>query len=77
MSEIELLRREVAALVAHLSPYIGQDEMQARYQVTSQTLRAMENRREIPERCRGRWLRVEVLSWESARNMHGKHHKPA
>ena len=35
MSEIELLRRELAHLVANLSPYIGQDEMQSRYQVTA------------------------------------------
>jgi hypothetical protein len=77
MSELELLRREVANLVANLSPYIGQEEMQARYSVTGQTLLAMERRGEIPTRARGRWLRTEVLSWESAQNMHGKHGEPA
>jgi predicted DNA-binding transcriptional regulator AlpA len=67
MSEIELLRREVAALVSNLSPFIGQEEMQARYGVTSKTLLAMERRKEIPTRVRGRWLRSEVLDWEAAR----------
>ena len=56
MSELELLRREVANLVANLSPYIGQEEMQARYQVTGQTLLSMERRGEIPARARGRNL---------------------
>lgn len=72
MSELELLRREVANLVAHLSPYIGQEEMQARYDVTGQTLLAMERRGEIPTRTKGRWVRSEVLAWETARNLHGK-----
>lgn len=66
VSEIELLRREVASLVANLSPYIGQEEMQARYGVTGQTLLAMERRGEIPGRVRGRWIRSEVLKWELA-----------
>ena len=70
MSELELLRREVANLVANLSPYIGQEEMQARYNVTGQTLLAMERRKEIPARVKGRWLRSEVLQWESARLLH-------
>ena len=77
MSELELLRREVANLVANLSPYIGQEEMQARYQVTGQTLLAMERRGEIPVRARGRWIRSEVLAMECAQNMHGKCRKPA
>lgn len=64
MTEIELLRREVYALVASLCPFIGQDEMQARYKVTSKTLLAMERRKEIPTRVRGRWLRTEVMEWE-------------
>ena len=66
MSELELLRREVASLVANLSPFIGQEEMQSRYNVTGQTLRAMERRKEIPTRVKGRWLRTEVLAWEAA-----------
>ena len=70
MSEIELLRREVKSLVASLSPYIGQEEMQARYQVTGQTLLAMERRKEIPMRNRGRWLRTEVIEWEAVKSPH-------
>ena len=70
MSELELLRKEVANLVANLSPYIGQEEMQARYDVTGQTLLAMERRKEIPTRVKGRWLRSEVLAWESAKIPH-------
>ena len=66
MSELELLRREVASLVANLSPFIGLEEMQSRYNVTGQTLRAMERRKEIPTRVKGRWLRTEVLAWEAA-----------
>jgi hypothetical protein len=72
MSELELLRREVATLVANLSPFIGQEEMQARYNVTGQTLLAMERRKEIPTRVKGRWLRTEVLAWESAQKPHDK-----
>lgn len=67
MSELELLRREVVNLIAHLSPYIGQEEMQARQQVTGQTLLAMERRGEIPKRVNGRWIRSEVLAWECAK----------
>jgi hypothetical protein len=70
------LRREVSNLIAHLSPFIGQEEMQARYHVTGQTLLAMERRGEIPVRARGRWIRAEVLDWETARNLHEKHGKP-
>jgi hypothetical protein len=70
MSELELLRREVATLVANLSPFIGQEEMQARYNVTGQTLLAMERRKEIPTRVKGRWLRTEVLAWEASRLPH-------
>jgi len=61
---IEKLRREVSMLIAALSPYIGQEEMQARYGVTGQTLLAMERRGEIPTRVKGRWSRVEVLAHE-------------
>ncbi len=65
MSELKSLRQEVARLVASLSPYIGQEEMQQRYGVTGQTLLAMERRKEIPTRVRGRWLRAEVVQWEA------------
>ena len=68
MSELELLRREVASLVANLSPFIGQEEMQSRYNVPGQTLLAMERRKEIPTRVKGRWLRTEVLAWEYSQN---------
>lgn len=70
MSEIELLRREVASLVANLSPFIGQEEMQARYGVTGQTLLAMERRKEIPTRVKGRWVRSEVIAWEAGSLTH-------
>jgi hypothetical protein len=65
MSELEQLRREFSRLVASLSPWIGQEEMQSRYNVTGKTLLAMERRREIPTRVNGRWSRTEVVAWES------------
>ena len=65
MTELEHLRREVTRLIASLSPWIGQEEMQARYGVTGKTLLAMERRREIPTRANGRWSRLEVVEWES------------
>ena len=65
LKELKSLRQTMEALVCQLSPYIGQDEMQARYMgVTGQTLLAMERRKEIPTRIRGRWSRAEVLEWE-------------
>ena len=70
MSEVELLKREVSALIAALSPYIGQEEMQARYSVTGQTLLAMERRGEIPTRVGGRWLRADVLEHECQKVTH-------
>lgn len=63
--EVKQLREAVSILINQLSPYIGQDEMQTRYGVTGQTLLAMERRKEIPTRIRGRWRRDEVLNWES------------
>ena len=62
--ELQQLRREVVSLMAMLSPYIGQEEMQARYGVCGKTLLAMERRGEIPYRVRGRWNRAEVLQVE-------------
>lgn len=62
--EIRQLRETVNALIANLSPYIEQAEMQGRYGVTGQTLLAMERRREIPQRVRGRWVRADVVDWE-------------
>lgn len=63
--ELRQLKETVSMLVANLSPFIEQAEMQTRYGVTGQTLLAMERRKEIPQRVRGRWVRREVLEWES------------
>ena len=65
MSDLEKLRREVAGLVAALSPWISMEEMQARYIVCSKTLLAMERRGDIPTRVKGRWSRADVMEWES------------
>ncbi|NVO08218.1 MAG: hypothetical protein HXX19_20790 [Rhodoferax sp.] len=64
LSVVNLLVAEVARLSAALSPWVGSDEMLARYGVTIKTLAAMEKRGEIPYRVRGRWLRSELLEWE-------------
>lgn len=63
--ELRQLRETVNTLVANLAPFIEQAEMQSRYNVTGQTLLAMERRKEIPQRVRGRWLRAEVVAWET------------
>ena len=65
MSDLEKLRREVAGLVAALSPWISMDEMQARYGVCGKTLLAMERRNDVPTRVKGRWSRADVMEWES------------
>lgn len=65
MSEIELLRKEIARMAQAVAPWIGQEEMQSRYSVTGKTLLAMERRREIPPRVNGRWRRSEVMEWEA------------
>lgn len=62
---LHALRQEVTALINAVSPYIGQDEMQARYGVCSKTLTAMERRGEIPFRVRGRWKRTDVMAYEA------------
>lgn len=62
--ELKMLRREVVNLVSQLSPYIGMEEMQARYSVCGKTLLAMERRGEIPIRKKGRWIRADVLQRE-------------
>ena len=64
LAEIRTMRQQFDALLSSLSPWIGQDEMQARYGVCGKTLLNMERRREIPPRKNGRWSRVEVLKWE-------------
>lgn len=63
--EIRNLRREVAALIASLSPFVGTDEMCKRYDCTSKTLHNMERDGRIPFRKSGKWNRVELLKWES------------
>ena len=63
--ELQRMRREFSALVASLSPWIGMEEMKARYGVIGKTLLEMERRKQIPERVNGRWLRSEVIAWES------------
>ena len=67
LSVVNLLAAEVARLSALLAPWVGSDEMLARYGVTIKTLAAMEKRGEIPYRVRGRWLRSELLEWEIAK----------
>lgn len=64
IAELRQLRETVKTLVNALSPYIEQAEMQTRYGVTGQTLLAMERRKEIPQRTKGRWVRAEVMEWE-------------
>jgi hypothetical protein len=64
LNELRQLRQQVAALLSNLSPFIGQDEMQVRYNCTGKTLLAMERRGDIPERVKGKWVRVEVVEWE-------------
>jgi hypothetical protein len=64
LAELRQLRETVNTLVANLTPFIEQAEMQGRYGVTGQTLLAMERRKEIPQRVRGRWVRAEVVAWE-------------
>ena len=68
MTDIERLTAEVARMAALVSPWIGQPEMQSRYDVGPKTLLAMERRREIPTRVNGRWKRVEVMEWEAREN---------
>lgn len=67
LSVVNILAAEVARLSSALSPWVGSDEMLARYGVTIKTLAAMERRGDIPYRVRGRWLRSELLQWETAR----------
>ena len=64
---IALLFKEICRLTDLLSPWVGADEMRARYDVTMQTLKDMERRGEIPVRTNGRWSRSELLQWEQRR----------
>lgn len=66
--EIQRMRVEFARLVESLSPWLSMDEMCARYKCTTQTLRDMERRGDIPKRSNGRWNRIEVMQWEAAKH---------
>jgi len=63
--ELQIMRREFAALLANLSPWVSTDEMCARYDCTPKTLNNMERDGRIPFRKRGKWNRVELVNWES------------
>lgn len=63
--ELQIMRREFAALLANLSPWVSTDEMCARYDCTPKTLNNMERDGRIPFRKRGKWDRVELVNWES------------
>ena len=65
MIELQIMRREFAALLANLSPWISTDEMCARYDCTPKTLNNMERDGRIPFRKRGKWNRVDLVNWES------------
>ena len=65
MSDLEKLRREVAAMVAAMSPWIMTPEMCARYDCCIKTLNRMERANEIPWRVKNRWSRAEVMAWEN------------
>jgi hypothetical protein len=62
--ELRQLRQEVSSLLASLSPWVGTDEMCARYQCTPKTLNNMERDGRIPFRKSGKWDRVELLNWK-------------
>ena len=62
--DIHLLVREIKALSAKVSPFIGMEEMTARYGVCTKTILAMERRGEIPKRVNGRRKRADVMDYE-------------
>ena len=63
--QIEQLRKEVAALVASMSPWIMTPEMCQRYGCSPKTLNRMERSGDIPWRVKGRWNRAEIMEWEA------------
>ena len=65
--ELRQLRDQVAALVAHVSPFITTDEMCIRYNCTPRTLNNMERDGRIPFRHLTRWNRIEVMDFERKR----------
>ena len=65
--ELRHLRDQVAALMAHISPFITTDEMCIRYDCTPRTLNNMERAGTIPFRRGVRWTRNEVMDYERKR----------
>lgn len=65
--ELRQLRDQVAALMAHVSPFITTDEMCIRYDCTPRTLNNMERAGTIPFRRGVRWNRNEVMDYERKR----------
>ena len=63
--ELRQLRAQVAALVACVAPFVGTDEMCARYGCTPKTLSNMERDGRIPFRKGGKWNRTKLMSFES------------
>lgn len=63
-NELRQLRDQVAALVAHVAPFITTDEMCSRYDCTPRTLNNMERAGKIPFRRGVRWTRNEVMEFE-------------
>ena len=66
-TELRQLRDQVAALVAHVAPFITTDEMCSRYDCTPRTLNNMERAGKIPFRHGVRWARNEVMEFERKR----------
>jgi len=67
MSELALIRQDLAAVAAAMAPWVTAEEMMRRYDVKSySTLAAMETRGEIPKRVHGRWSRIALMQWEDA-----------
>lgn len=67
LDRIDKLTDQVAALVAHVSPFITTDEMCIRYDCTPRTLNNMERAGKIPFRHGVRWTRNEVMEFERKR----------
>ena len=65
--ELRQLRDMVAALLAHVSPFITTDEMCVRYHCTTRTLNNLERSGKIPFRRGVRWNRNEVMEFERKR----------
>jgi len=67
MSDLALIRQDLAAVAAAITPWVSAEEMMRRYDVKQyRTLAAMEARGEIPRRVNGRWSRIALMQWEDA-----------